>query len=363
MPEVNQVKLGAFQKDIEKHILPVVNEFDGDRITDESIIPPIIPVIEIGGSIFAAKGDLSIIGGLPKVGKTSVCAFMLATALIKDCAHLDTLSIRTSFSEGRPVVYVDTEQPKSYTDKLRRLVLKICGLSKEPSSLHIYNFRKYDSKEKNRRVFALMEQLPDAHLWIIDGVADLIQDPNDTREAFGIVEQLMIKSDQLNTTIVAHIHENPGTSGKLRGNLGSEAERKCGGAITIKRIKEKSIHQIEAKLIRGGPNFDDVFFRFDRELGMPVSLNSIEASEAKRSTDKSTVRLEKRIELAKRCLRTGALGYRDLVNAIVDASGEIEGKKVSQRTAESRVKELVELKMVVQNGDYYEFNPAHIPQP
>ncbi len=55
-----------------------------DAINDKTEIKLIVPVITIKDSTFAVRGDISIIGGHPKTGKTSVCAFLLATALMKD---------------------------------------------------------------------------------------------------------------------------------------------------------------------------------------------------------------------------------------------------------------------------------------
>lgn len=334
-----------------------------DEINDTTEINDPEPVIIIRESIFAVRGDISIVGGLPKAGKTSCSAFMIATALMKDRPeNFDSLEIHTKYCQGEMVIYIDTEQPRSYTNKLRKQVLKLIG-SDHPKNLKILNFRKHDSQTKMAKVLELMDRYPSTHLWIIDGVADLIKDPNDTKEAFGVIEKFMIKSDELNTAIVLYIHVNPGTSGKLRGNLGSEAERKCGAAIAIKKIKDKGIHSIEAKLIRGGPDFDPIYFRYDKAHGRMVSLDSDEANEIKKQTDKVIVKLNARIELAKRCLLTGQLSFKDLVESIMNNVREIEGKSVSQRTAESRVKEMRDSEIIVQNGEFYAIADKYIPQP
>jgi hypothetical protein len=338
-------------------------EQDEDEINDYTDIGEIVPVINIRDSVFAVKGDISIIGGQPKVGKTSVCAFILATALMKDVEGLDTLGIRSTFCEGKKVIYIDTEQPKAYTNRLRKSVLRILELHAQPENLKIYNLRKYDSEKKLEKVLKLMEQYPDAHLWIIDGVADLIRDPNDTKESFGIIEKFMMKSDQLNTAIVLHIHENPGGSGKLRGNLGSEAERKCGGAIAIKKIKERGIHSIEAKVIRGSEDFEPVLFRFDKVLGRMASIDQAESEQLLKSLDKTAMKLEKRIQMAKRCVMTGSLKWSDLVNKILSLAVEIEGKPISGRTAENRVKEMIDNGILIIKDEFYRLSDKYIQQP
>jgi len=334
-----------------------------DEINDSTQISDPVPVIMIRESIFAVKGDISIVGGLPKAGKTSCSAFMIATSLMKDRPeNFDSLEIHTTYCQGEPVIYIDTEQPRSYTNKLRKQVLKLIG-SDHPKNLKILNFRKHDSQTKMTQVLGLMDRYPSTHLWIIDGIADLIKDPNDTREAFGVIEKFMIKSDELDTAVVLYIHENPGTSGKLRGNLGSEAERKCGAAIAIKKIKDRGIHSIESKLIRGGPDFEPIFFRYDKSIGRMISLNSDESNEIKKQTDKVTIKQNARIELAKRCLLTGQLSFTDLVAAIMRNIPDIEGKTVSERTAEARVKDMKNYGIIVQNEDLYAIADIYIPQP
>ena len=361
----NGLALSALKADAEKHINELEAFQHEDEINDSTIVSDPVPVIMIRDSIFAVKGDISIVGGLPKAGKTSCSVFMIATALMKDKpAGFDSLQINSTYCQGEKVIYIDTEQPKSYTNRLRKQVLNILGVDSHPKELKIFNLRKYESAKKLEKVKELMNEYPKAHLWIIDGVADLIKDPNDTKESFGIIEFFMMASDKLNTAIVLYIHENPGTAGKLRGNLGSEAERKCGGAIAIKKIKDKGCHSIEAKLIRGSADFDTVFFRFERELGRMVSLNDSESSEVKKSTDKAAIKQAQRVQLAKRCLNTGSLKYGDLVEKIMSVGIEIEGKPISaKRTAEGRVKEMKVMSIINLNGDFYELADKYIPQP
>ncbi len=356
--------LSVLKEDVAQNIYNLQSFQHEDALDDNTKVSDPIPVITIRESVFAVRGDISVVGGLPKAGKTSCSVFMLATALMKErTENFDSLSISSSYCEGEMVIYVDTEQPLSYTNKLRKQVLKIIEAERQPPNLGIINLRKYDSQTKMSKVLELMERYPKAHLWIIDGVADLIKDPNDTKESFGVIEKFMMKSDEMNTAVVLYIHENPGTAGKLRGNLGSEAERKSGGVIAIKKIKEKGIHSIEAKLIRGGPDFDPIYFRYDKVLGRMVSLDSNEANEVKKSTDKNEIKRTARLKLATRCLLTGQLKYKDLVERIMATAQEIEGKPMKERTAQTRVKELDDMGIINLNGDFYVLADKYIPQP
>lgn len=366
MPSTTAPTLTDLQQDISNNIaileadkpeVKLKKAIDDCRIDDSTSIREIVPVVTIAESIFAVKGDISIVGGLPKTGKTSVCSYLLATALMENIPDgFDTLGIRTSFAQGHPVIYVDTEQPQAYTNRLRKSILKILNRNNHPKNLLIYNLRKHSSDMKRSMVKEIIRQNPHVHLLIVDGVADLIKDPNDTKEAFGIVEEMMIASDQYDTAIILHIHENPGTAGKLRGNLGSEAERKCGGAITIKKIKqEKGVHSIESKLIRGSADFEPIFFRYDTSVGRMVSLNADEAALVRKSADKTLVKERNLRELAKTALLLGSLKYKDLIATIRQKAPDIEGKPITDRTAATRVKEMLDKGIVSksENGQLY----------
>lgn len=313
-----------------------------DTIDDSTPIKPLEPVIKIRESNFAVKGDVSFVSGIPKVGKTTICAYMIATAMMKEIPRdFDSLEIRSTYCEGKPIVYFDTEQPSVYTNKLRKQIMKLLGVEKHPKNLHIINLRKYKSIDKAKLVFSWMSHLPDTHLWIVDGVADLIQDPNDTTQAFSIIGKFMQVTEELNTSIVLHLHENP-SGNKMRGNLGSEAERKSGGVITLK--KKDDIHSIEGKHLRGTGNFDPVYFRWDKDKGGFSSLDELETKIITHKVDPKQIKFDLRVKLAKRITLNGKedVQYKELVNRIIQHSPDVEGKEIGETTAKSRIKEMSE---------------------
>ena len=331
---------------------PLPEELLRNCITDETEIPDLEPTILINGANFAVKGDLSMVSGVPKVGKTTICAFMIATALMKHIPEdFDSLGIRSIFCEGKDIVYVDTEQPRVYTNMLRKSILKLLGIDKMPSNLHIINLRNYKSKEKQDLVFKGMDYKPNAHLWIIDGVADLIQDPNNTDQSNTVMESFMQRAEK--TTVVLHLHENPG-GGKMRGNLGSEAERKCGGAISIK--KKNGIHSIEPKVIRGSADFDPIYFRYSTIQKRMVSCDAEEVEAIRSKVDPEIIRKDLRSQLAQAITNNGEVSLKNLqaVQLIKHHSQNIEGKSIQDRAAQSRIKDMLSLGLLAKddNGVY-----------
>ena len=232
-----------------------------DEVRADSLVPDLVTVISINGETFAVRGDISFTSGKPKAGKSAISVFMAASALLPEGHTEDTLKIKVMPANGRPVVIIDTEQPKANTKKMARHICRILGVEPydQPANLHIFNLRNYTKAEKLRRVQELFEAYPTTHLWIIDGLADLIDDVNGATESGKIVDSFMIQASVLNTTIILVVHENPG-SDKMRGHLGSEAERKGGGVITVVKDKDSGSHTIKSKILRNGPDFEPVYF-------------------------------------------------------------------------------------------------------
>lgn len=323
-----------------------------DSITDKSLIPDIETVVEIGGSSFAVKGDISVVGGLPKAGKTAISVYLLGTALKHIPPERDTLSIRSSTTK-KPVVYIDTEQSTPITNKLRKSILNLIGDESQPENLHVFNLRKHPSaSDKLRIVRSLFHHasqennlLSDTHLWIIDGLADLVNNPNDTTECFGLIGEFLSIAERQQTTIIFYLHENPGSMQKLRGNLGSEIERKCFGAITVRKDREKGFHWIESRMLRGAADFQSIYFTYDSEIGRMRSLSETEKKEAEKSVDRTEIRLNQLKTLAEMATEHGKacpMNYDRIWRNVMDVNPKIYGRSIKERRAQDKVKEMLE---------------------
>jgi hypothetical protein len=275
-----------------------------DEVRADSDVPDLVSIARINGETFAVRGDISFVSGKPKAGKSVVSAALAASALLPIGHTQDTLCIDVLPANGRPVVLVDTEQPLANTKKLAGNVCRLMGIppAEQPGNLHIYNLRSYPKAEKLQKVKDAFDAHPDAHLWVIDGLADLIDDVNGATESGKIVDWFMMQASTLNTTIVLVVHENPGTD-KMRGHLGSEAERKGGGVIAISKDKEAGCHIIRSKLLRNGPDFEPVYFSWSEGRkyfvtdGRGPALTSAEKDKDER-------------ELARECFPEGTVALR-----------------------------------------------------
>ncbi len=330
---------------VQLQIVPL-NQLLQDRITDESKVPELEPIVRIDESVFAVKGDISVVGGLPKAGKTAISVFMLGTALKQLSINVDTLSIRSANCYEKPVIYIDTEQSRTFTNKLRKSVLKLIDENKSPKNFFVFNLRKYPrASDKLKIIMSLFQHFQDAHLWIIDGLADLVNNPNDVTESFQIVADFMSIADTMQTCIIFYLHENPGTLQKLRGNLGSEIERKCFGAINIRKDREKNFHWIEPRMLRGSIDFMKIYFRYDVDQQRMRSLDESEKAEAEKSVDKTAIKLTKLKELAEKATNKGKdcpLNYEALWPRIQEHHITVFGRIIRERSAQTKIKNMLE---------------------
>lgn len=309
-------------------------EFSKHRITMKTKVPPLEPVVKIGGSVFAVKGDLSFIAGPPKSGKTNVCAAMLASCFMDRLDDSgDLLNIDSEPAKEKPVIYIDTEQPKPYTQAMIKKILDLTGKEREPENLYVINMREFTPSDRRSFLEQIFRDFENEHLYFIDGITDFIASVNDETESSEFINFLMRKSSEKQIPIICVMHENIG-SGKLRGHLGSEAERKCGGSIGIRKDREKQVHWIEAKLLRGTNDFDNVYFQWHPERKRftlaDEGVNTIMKNEKKKTAE------EVKKEKTDRLFRDVYGGQKQLdKKAII---GRVVGiESCSTKTAERRL--------------------------
>jgi hypothetical protein len=276
------------------------------RLTDLSKVVKAAPVVMIYDSVFARQGDFSLVMGQRKAGKTTVSQFVIATALMQRVPiDADTLGIRSRYCEGRDVIYIDTEGSEEDTADFIKGVMSIMAVSKPPENLFVFRFREYTQDECKEAVEHLFQYFTNSHLWLIDGVADLVKSPNQEQESNETVRWIMKYAGKLKTCMILVIHENPGDGNKkARGHLGSELERKAGGAVAVvKDNSRKPIrHLIQSRFLRKSADFEDIAFEFDSSTRRPVTTElTTEERESLKSKDFS--KTQELIKLRDACFK------------------------------------------------------------
>lgn len=232
------------------------------EITEHTPVKPEEPRIYIRDSVFALAGEISIISGVPKVGKSAVCAPMLATCFATGYDAAAALHIRTTPANGANVVYIDTEQSAGRTVGFINKVCKRAGLAARPTNLRFFNWRELNHARRYEYLKQFFEQMTNLHLVVIDGLTDLVDSVNNENAGNEIINYLMKQSSRHNCSVVIIIHENR-AGGNARGHIGAESERKCAGMISVKSDAATEIKEIQPKYLRASSNFAPVLFRWN----------------------------------------------------------------------------------------------------
>lgn len=190
------------------------------------------PVLKLGDKTISTPGNLTNIQAPPKAGKSGVVGGILAAALTDNRHDADTLGFSASNPEGKAVLHFDTEQSPFDHDSLVRRAMERAGTNEEPSWLYSYCLTDLGVKARLEAIGVALDDAANAHtgilMVIIDGVADICNDPNNSQESFELVADLHSKAIHYDCAIITVLHENPGSNdGKMRGHLGSQLERKA----------------------------------------------------------------------------------------------------------------------------------------
>ena len=89
--------------------------------------------------------------------------------------------------------------------------------------------REYQPPIRHKIFYACMN-LYHPDFVVLDGVSDLIADPNSSEQSTSVINDLMAFTKEYDCHVLTVIHANVGSE-KARGHLGSEALRKCETAI------------------------------------------------------------------------------------------------------------------------------------
>jgi AAA domain len=294
--------------------------------------PPARPVavLSINGKTIATAGNLVAVTSQAKAGKTALETAMMA-ALMEPTG--DCLGISGQNPDGLPVLHFDTEQSPFDHHAVVLLTLRRAGREHPPEWLRSYRLADVATKDRRKALAHEMKRAAVSgklRAVCVDGIADLCVDPNDPAEAFGLIEELHRLAITYDCPIVCVLHENPGTdTGKTRGHLGSQLERKSETNLRLSKdaegittvFSERSRHCHIPK--DTGPRFS-----WDDAAEMHLSCNSIKGEKDNAKAHEIDGILAQVFNAAL------LLSYSDLRGAIMRIRG------ITQRAAEKYIAHL-----------------------
>ncbi len=327
-----------------------LTELDARRIRLASPPPQPVPVFTLLSQQICTPGNLTVISAQAKGGKSAIVGAMIASTVtaqpsadadpdddIPDWeAECDLLGFAAAAPAGRAVVLFDTEQsPYDAWSLVNRAALR-AHVSSMPDHFRGYSLADVSTEKRRAYLAAEMqrahEECGGIHSVFIDGVADLCKSPNDDIEAFALVEHLAQLAITYACPIIVVLHENPSgfETGKTRGHLGSQLERKAESNLRISK-DSRGVPLVFSERCRHAciPRENGLRFEWSVPAAMHITVEE-ETKESKAETARQNEQPECQAVFAG---HVGAVSYGELKQLIMTRA------HVAERSAKRRIKQ------------------------
>ena len=256
------------------------DEIAHDLIFEDTKIDPDIFLLKRGNAKLFPLQNLSILKAQMKNGKT-FAAVMFASAYLAGTweNQLQTLLSPEGIVIDGGVLYVDTEQSKASTKKIRRRITKLFAIARNVRAgagakhtdddyknaadalsrrLYVANVRTHNVEKRREHIAQILEYAKGVKLVILDGIKDICNDFNNIAEVAATMDVVTRWALQYDVHILCVLHENP-SSDKARGHLGTELYNKATEIINVKR--EENFFRVTWEAIRESAGVEPLFFR------------------------------------------------------------------------------------------------------
>lgn len=263
----------------------LMNKLESMRITSQTAVTPHKFLYDMFGIPCFARGELVMITGKKKCGKTFFSS-ILATLCYRD----RMLCMRRV--EDRPLrcLYLDTEQSNDTThDILTNRIIPLIdsqteadgytapfSVEEEMEYYYIVNLRCVPWNERLQHIEAAIRGVH-ADLVIIDGIRDVVDDINNGILAQQVAESLMRLAEETDCCIVSVLHQNKAADDRTpRGALGTEYGNKCFEEWEMKKEIESGmvVFTVTQTATRKYDIVNKLQFTLDANTGLPVALTN-----------------------------------------------------------------------------------------
>ncbi len=200
-------------------------------------------------------GSLAFVAGPQKSRKTAILVAMVAAALRQSVVCGWDVKSKGS------ILWIDTEQPTTWAYQTMRKVCIMANKKEHPENFKCYGLRGIPStSQRLAMIMKIVDSIPDLSLVIIDGVVDLMDDFNDSKESGKIVGSLMsiTESRDWPVSVITVCHLNKG-DGQVRGAIGTALQNKCDWSLKV-MINDSGISTLSFHNLRGVEPIDAVDF-------------------------------------------------------------------------------------------------------
>jgi len=289
------------------------------------------------------RGNFSFIIGLPGSRKSFLCSGISAAFLNENgCMGLDNPN-----GTGK-LLWIDTEQAAGHVAKIGRRLHRIAGLptNRNSENIIIHMLREYQPTMRHD-IFVACLKLYHPDFVVLDGLSDLIADPNNSEQSTAVVNDLLALTKEYDCHILTVIHANVGSE-KARGHLGAEALRKCETAIYAEAEGDTTICKwVKTRDMRPAE------FAFTIVEGLPI--------EAEYMGKQSKVDKLKQIISDSMPKLPNTISYADLCTKIMGVA------KIKIAAAKNKIRDAAERGLIIKNnvGMYHlptiDDRPSNLP--
>ncbi len=298
---------------------------------------------------------INVIQGKAGVHKSRLAETICASLLKTPESNRDLLDFKRSILSRYAVCYVDTERNLSdqLPYSLQQIQLKAgYTIQDHPYGFDYISLLEFAREERfemlNMYLDYIRQKFP-MHLFIVlDVITDCVFNFNDTKDSMKLIDMMNQTINRYDVTFLCLIHENPGSTDKARGHLGTEILNKASTVIQIGFEKDAENHNTNLIKVaylkcRSSKKHDPFYVQYsDTEKGLIIADHStIQESMDSRSQKAS---LDSTLELIGAIL-TEPMPRKELIEKLCS---EMNCK---ERTIEARLKSIITHSFAIPVGE------------
>lgn len=212
--------------------------------------PPEDIVFTIAKENIGSKGNFIVLSGLPKAGKSTYLASIIASAF----THYEVFTMKLQFTGN--IGYFDTESSTNDFYRNIKRIREFAGWIELPNTFQAYNTR-VDPFELQRALIEKYIELHTPAVLIIDGFLDLVKNYNDETESRNLMDWLKKVTQVHNMLVIGCIHLGKKDQHTL-GHFGSMCDRYAQSVLEIVRDYENDLFILKSKMLRSAPGFPTI---------------------------------------------------------------------------------------------------------
>ena len=195
---------------------------------------------------------INVIQGKAGVHKSRLAETICAALLKTPESNKDLLDFKTNMLTRYAVCYVDTERNLSdqLPYSLQQIQLKAgYNIQDNPYGFDYISLLEFGREERfdmlNIYLEHIRKQFP-MHLFIVlDVITDCVFNFNDTKDSMKLIDMMNQSINRYDVTFLCLMHENPGSTDKARGHLGTEILNKASTVLQIGFEKDAQNHNTD----------------------------------------------------------------------------------------------------------------------